>query len=76
MKSISAAQTPSASGNAGDQAGSLSLRLLKLVQPDTASDAGKKTADAAPDAQARARAVAAAYGTDSSSSTGGTGSDV
>ena len=76
QSSIFDSQSASASGNAGDQAGSLSLRLLKLVQPDTASDAGKKTADAVPDAQARARAVAAAYGTDSSSSTGGTGSDV
>lgn len=76
QSSIFDSQSASASGNAGDQAGSLSLRLLKLVQPDTASDAGTKTADAAPDAQARARAVAAAYGTDSSRSTGGTGSDV
>ena len=75
QSSIFDSQSASASGNAGDQAGSLSLRLLKLVQPDTASDAGTKTADAAPDAQARARAVAA-YGTDSSRSTGGTGSDV
>ncbi|MEG1052500.1 MAG: hypothetical protein RSF79_10710 [Janthinobacterium sp.] len=66
----------SASGNDGDLAGSLNLRLLKLVQPDAAADTGRKTADATPEAQARARALAEAYGTDTASTTGGTGSDV
>ena len=66
----------SASGKDGDLAGNLTLRLLKLVQPDTALDAGKQTAQATPEAQARARALAEAYGTDTASTTGGTGSDV
>ncbi|MNM19131.1 hypothetical protein D3C81_294350 [compost metagenome] len=66
----------SASGQDADQAGSLSLRLLKLVQPDAAADTGRKTADATPEAQARARALAGAYGTDITGSAGGTGSDV
>ena len=66
----------SASGNDGDLAGSLSLRLLKLVQPDAAVDAGKKTVEATPEDQARARALALAYGTDSASSTDGTASNV
>ncbi|WP_071324431.1 hypothetical protein [Janthinobacterium sp. 1_2014MBL_MicDiv] len=61
------------SGSAGDPAGSLSLRLLNLVQPDKPADAGKKTAEATPEAQARARALAQAYGTDGP---GSTGSDV
>ncbi|WP_425251958.1 hypothetical protein ACPJXG_18580 [Janthinobacterium sp. NFX145] len=52
----------SASGKDGDLAGSLSLRLLKLVQPDTAVDAAKEE-------QARARALALAYGTDTANST-------
>jgi hypothetical protein len=59
----------SASGNDGDLAGSLSLRLLKLVQPDAALEADKKTAEATPEAQARARALALAYGTDTADST-------
>jgi len=66
----------SASGNDGDLAGSLSLRLLKLVQPDAAVDAGKKTVEATPEDQARARALALAYGTDSAGSTDGTASNV
>ena len=66
----------SASGNDGDLAGSLSLRLLKLVQPDAVADAGKKTVEATPEDQARARALALAYGTDSASSTDGTASNV
>ncbi|STQ92881.1 Uncharacterised protein [Janthinobacterium lividum] len=66
----------SASGNDGDLAGSLSLRLLKLVQPDAVADAGKKTVEATPVDQARARALALAYGTDSASSTDGTASNV
>ncbi|WP_402720812.1 hypothetical protein [Janthinobacterium rivuli] len=52
----------SASGKDGDLAGSLSLRLLKLVQPDTVVDAAKEE-------QARARALALAYGTDTANST-------
>lgn len=52
----------SASGKDGDLAGSLSLRLLKLVQPDTTVKADKEE-------QARARALALAYGTDTASST-------
>ena len=66
----------SASGNDGDLAGSLSLRLLKLVQPDAVAEAGKKTVEATPEDQARARALALAYGTDSASSTDGTASNV
>lgn len=66
----------SASGNDGDLAGSLSLRLLKLVQPDAVADAGKKIVEATPEEQARARALALAYGTDSASSTDGTASNV
>ena len=57
------------SANDGDLAGSLSLRLLKLVQPDAALEADKKTAEATPEAQARARALALAYGTDTADST-------
>ncbi|MBW3512637.1 hypothetical protein [Janthinobacterium sp. NKUCC06_STL] len=56
------ADDASASGKDGDLAGSLSLRLLKLVQPDTAVDAVKEE-------QARARALALAYGTDTANST-------
>ena len=59
----------SASGNDGDLAGSLSLRLLKLVQPDAAVEAGKKAEEATPEDQARARALALAYGTDAANST-------
>ena len=66
----------SASGNDGDLAGSLSLRLLKLVQPDAAVEAGKKAEEATPEDQARARALALAYGTDSAGSTDGTASNV
>lgn len=66
----------SASGNDGDLAGSLSLRLLKLVQPDAVADAGKKIVEATPEEQARARALALAYGTDSAGSTDGTASNV
>ena len=66
----------SASGNDGDLAGSLSLRLLKLVQPDAVAEAGKKTVAATPEEQARARALALAYGTDSAGSTDGTASNV
>ncbi|PHV25560.1 hypothetical protein CSQ93_23630 [Janthinobacterium sp. BJB426] len=51
-----------ASAKDGDLAGSLSLRLLKLVQPDAAVEAHKEE-------QARARALALAYGTDTASST-------
>ncbi|MGK5004942.1 hypothetical protein [Janthinobacterium sp. LB2P70] len=65
-----------ASGNDGDLAGSLSLRLLKLVQPDAAVEAGKKAEEATPEDQARARALALAYGTDSAGSTDGTASNV
>ncbi|PJC96046.1 hypothetical protein GQ37_024505 [Janthinobacterium sp. BJB1] len=56
----------SASGNDGDLAGSLSLRLLKLVRPDAAVKSDKED-------QARARALALAYGTDTAN---GTASDV
>ncbi|PJJ16940.1 hypothetical protein SAMN05216517_10497 [Janthinobacterium sp. OK676] len=66
----------SASGNDGDLAGSLSLRLLKLVQPDAVADTGKKTVAATPEEQARARALELAYGTDSAGSTDGTASNV
>ncbi|NHQ93072.1 hypothetical protein [Janthinobacterium lividum] len=66
----------SASGNDGDLAGSLSLRLLKLVQPDAVADAGKKAVEATPEEQARTRALALAYGTDSAGSTDGTASNV
>ncbi|MCC7599479.1 hypothetical protein IGS61_18480 [Janthinobacterium sp. FW305-129] len=59
----------SASGKDGDLAGSLSLRLLKLVQPDAAVKAVETT----PEDQARARALALAYGTDTAD---GTASDV
>ncbi|UQV44762.1 hypothetical protein KIV45_23755 [Janthinobacterium lividum] len=52
----------SASDKDGDLAGSLSLRLLKLVQPDHAAETGKEE-------QARARALALAYGTDTANST-------
>jgi hypothetical protein len=59
----------SASGKDGDLAGSLSLRLLKLVQPDNTAEAGKKAAESTPEDQARARALALAYGTDTADST-------
>ena len=62
-----------ASGNNGELAGSLSLRLLKLVQPDNTAEAAKKTVESTPAEQARARALALAYGTDSAD---GTASDV
>lgn len=62
-----------ASGNDGELAGSLSLRLLKLVQQDNTSEAAKKTVESTPAEQARARALALAYGTDSAD---GTASDV
>ena len=62
-----------ASGNNGELAGSLSLRLLKLVQPDNTAEAAKKTVESTPADQARARALALAYGTDSAD---GTASDV
>ncbi|WP_332862673.1 hypothetical protein [Janthinobacterium svalbardensis] len=63
----------SASGNDGELAGSLSLRLLKLVQPDAAVKSGKKAVETTPEEQARARALALAYGTDTAD---GTASDV
>ena len=67
----------SASGKDGDLAGSLSLRLLKLVQPDAPwPHADKKTVETTPEEQARARALALAYGTDSAGSTDGTTSNV
>ncbi|PHV21907.1 hypothetical protein CSQ92_02090 [Janthinobacterium sp. BJB446] len=59
----------SASGKDGDLAGSLSLRLLKLVQPDATVKAEKKAAETTPEEQARARALALAYGTDTAGST-------
>lgn len=62
-----------ASGNDGELAGSLSLRLLKLVQPHNTAEAAKKTMESTPADQARARALALAYGTDSAD---GTASDV
>ena len=62
-----------ASGKDGELAGSLSLRLLKLVQPDNTAEAAKKTVETTPADQARARALALAYGTDSAD---GTASDV
>lgn len=62
-----------ASGNNGELAGSLSLRLLKLVQPDNTAEAAKKTVESTPADQARARALALAYGTDTAD---GTASDV
>lgn len=60
----SKADGASASGNDGDLAGSLSLRLLKLVQPDAAVKADQKAVETTPEDQARARALALAYGTD------------
>lgn len=63
----------SASGNDGDLAGSLSLRLLKLVQPGAAVKADQKAVETTPEEQARARALALAYGTDTAN---GTASDV
>ena len=65
----SASDGASASGKDGDLAGSLSLRLLKLVQPDNAAEAAKKAVATAPEDQARARALALAYGTDTADST-------
>ncbi|MGK5032125.1 hypothetical protein [Janthinobacterium sp. MDT1-19] len=62
----------SASGKDGDLAGNLSLRLLKLLQPDHAAEsaeAGKKATESTPEEQARARALALAYGTDTADST-------
>ena len=59
----------SASGNDGDLAGSLSLRLLKLVQPDAAVKADKNAAQNTPEDQARAHALALAYGTDTADGT-------
>jgi len=62
----------SASGKDGDLAGSLSLRLLKLVQPDHATETAKddrKAGETRPEDQARARALALAYGTDTAKST-------
>ncbi|MDN2674179.1 hypothetical protein OX459_22545 [Janthinobacterium sp. SUN026] len=64
----------SASGKDGDLAGSLSLRLLKLVQPDHATETakvGRQAVDTTPEEQARARALALAYGTDTANSTAG-----
>lgn len=55
----------SANGKDGDLAGSLSLRLLKLVQPD----ATVKAVETTPEDQARARALALAYGTDTADGT-------
>ena len=63
----------SASGKDGDLAGSLSLRLLKLVQPENTAEAAKKAVETTPEDQARARALARAYGTDTAD---GTASDV
>ncbi|PLY43314.1 hypothetical protein CSZ94_08090 [Janthinobacterium sp. ROICE36] len=59
----------SANGKDGDLAGSLSLRLLKLVQPDNTAETGKKAVETTPEDQARARALALAYGTDTADST-------
>ncbi|MDN2715083.1 hypothetical protein [Janthinobacterium sp. SUN120] len=64
----------SASGKDGDLAGSLSLRLLKLVQPEHATETAKVDRQAVattPEEQARARALALAYGTDTANSTAG-----
>ncbi|MCM2569115.1 hypothetical protein [Janthinobacterium kumbetense] len=64
----------SASGKDGDLAGSLSLRLLKLVQPEHATETakvGRQAVATTPEEQARARALALAYGTDTASSTAG-----
>ncbi|MGX9783555.1 hypothetical protein [Janthinobacterium lividum] len=66
----------SASGKDDGLAGSLNLRLLKLVQPDQVAETAKadrKAVDATPEEQARARALALAYGTDTA---GGTVSNV
>jgi hypothetical protein len=65
----SKADGASASGKDGDLAGSLSLRLLKLVQPDAAVKADQKAVETTPEDQARARALALAYGTDTAKST-------
>lgn len=59
----------SASGKDGDLAGSLSLRLLKLVQPDAAVKADKKAVETTQEEQTRARALALAYGTDTANRT-------
>ncbi|WP_219116167.1 hypothetical protein [Janthinobacterium sp. UMAB-56] len=62
----------SASGKDGELAGSLSLRLLKLVQPDrsaVAAKADQKAVETTQEEQARARALALAYGTDPANST-------
>ena len=68
-QSTSDGASTSASGNDGELAGSLSLRLLKLVQPDNAAEAVKKTVETTPADQARARALALAYGTDTADGT-------
>ncbi|AQR68746.1 hypothetical protein BZG29_10635 [Janthinobacterium sp. LM6] len=63
-----------ASGKDGDLAGSLSLRLLKLVQPDHATETAKvdrQAVETTPEEQARARALALAYGTAPAGSTAG-----
>ncbi|MBB5369063.1 MULTISPECIES: hypothetical protein [unclassified Janthinobacterium] len=52
--------TASASSKDGDQAGSLTLRLLNLVQPAKTAEADKSETKS----DAQARAVAAAYGAD------------
>ncbi|WP_300759659.1 hypothetical protein [Janthinobacterium sp.] len=52
--------TASASSKEGDQAGSLTLRLLNLVQPAKTAEADKSETRS----DAQARAVAAAYGAD------------
>ena len=70
------ANDASASGKDGDGAGTLTLRLLKLVQPDSASDSARQMPDATPEAQARARALAQAYGMDATGSTASTGANV
>jgi hypothetical protein len=66
----------SAGGNNDGQAGTLTLRLLKLVQPDATIDTPQKPLEATPEAQARARALAEAYGADTTGSTAGTGANV
>jgi hypothetical protein len=68
----SKADGASAIGKDGDLAGSLSLRLLKLVQPDHATETAKdnrKAVETTPEDQARARALPLAYGTDTAKST-------
>ena len=61
--SIYSSDGASASSNDGNQAGQLTLRLLKLVQPPRTAQADKQTGTQADqEAQARARALAQAYG--------------